>query len=100
MSRPSGDSAEQCKLDHKDLERQENIESKADMDEIEERLCNLIHVELGRDDRKKLTVLLVQVCIRLELKWHTVREWRQDFFRNPDSFSEYRRGNYVYYPGP
>ena len=74
------------------------------------RLREWISVELERDDRKKVAVLLVQVCIQVGLRVkeasaiagelvgkteRTVREWRQDFFCNQGCFSEYQRGKYV-----
>ena len=80
------------------------------MEVVTERLREWISVELERDDRTKVAVLLVQVCIQLGLRVkeastaagelvgkteRTVREWRQDFFRNEGSFREYQRGKHV-----
>ena len=112
-SRPSENTAREDNQDQEDIRRQENADSGADVAEskvIMERLREWISVELERDNRKKVAVLLVQVCIQVGLRVkeasaiagelvgkteRTVREWRQDFFRNQGCFSEYQRGKYV-----
>ena len=54
--------------------------------------------------KKKLPVLLTQVCIELEVAEiaaevvgrteRTVREWRQDYHKNDGEFSKYLRGEH------
>ena len=63
---PSRDTADDGEQHKEDLEPQENTEGYADdCEAITESLREWISVELERDDRKKVAVLVVQVCIQL-----------------------------------